>query len=192
MQKIDIVNLALARLGQASIASLSEGSEEAAKASAMWDSALEVVLQSCRWGFNIRRMALALQEKDPKGSTYRFRYAQPADMLQAYEIFDGSPEEGHAIPFVVEDGSVFTDEAGAILIYGVREDRCSRFTPSFRDALAWRLCADLAVSLTQRADLARYAEQMFQNSLSRARALTGNGRRPKRVRMPQYIQARQS
>ena len=63
MQKIDIINLALARLGQASIASLSEGSEEAAKASAVWEGALLTTLQACRWGFNVKREPLALLEE---------------------------------------------------------------------------------------------------------------------------------
>ena len=59
MHQIDIINLALTRMGQASVTSLTEGSAEAAAAAKVWDAALRSTLQEFRWGFNTRRAALS-------------------------------------------------------------------------------------------------------------------------------------
>lgn len=188
MQKIDIVNLALARLGQSSIASLTEGSEEAAKANAVWEGALLTTLQACRWGFNTNRQRLALQEIAPEGYPYQYRYAAPSGMLQPYEIVRPLMV-GEVIPFIFENGSIYTNEPDAVLIYGERSEKVSSFPPSFQDALAWRICGDMAMALTQRPDMARTAEDMFQKAISNARALAGMSRAAER-KTPRYIQAR--
>lgn len=188
MQKIDIINLALARLGQASIASLSEGSEEAAKANAVWEGALLTTLQACRWGFNTARQRLALLEEEPDGYPYQYRYAAPSGMLQPYEIVRPLMV-GEAIPFLFEQGSIYTNEPAAVLVYAERSDKVSAFPPSFQDALAWRIAGDMAMALTQRPDMAKLAEEMFQKAISNARALAGMARKAERT-MPRYIQAR--
>jgi hypothetical protein len=188
MQKIDIINLALARLGQASIASLSEGSEEAAKASAVWEGALLTTLQSCRWGFNTARARLALLEEEPEGYPYQYRYAAPSGMLQPYELVRPLMV-GEAIPFLFEQGSIYTNEPDAVLVYAAREERVSQFSPSFQDALGWRLAGDMAMALTQRPDMAKLAEETFQKAIASARALAGMSRKGER-RTPRYIQAR--
>lgn len=188
MQKIDLVNLALARLGQASIASLNEGSEEAAKANAVWEGALLTTLQAFRWGFNTQRARLALQEVAPDGYPYQYRYAAPSGMLQPYEIVRPLMV-GEVVPFIFENGSIYTDEPDAVLIYAARSDKVNSFPPAFQDALAWRLCGDMAMALTQRPDMAKMAEEMFQKAISNARALAGMARKAER-RTPRYIQAR--
>ena len=189
MQKIDIINLALARLGLPTISSLTEGSEEAAKASMCWEGAVDATLQAYRWDFNTRRTALALISEDPDGYPYRYCYGDPANMVQAYAIFDDSPGHDRIIPFIHENRCIYTDQADAILIYGVRETAVSKFSPQFNDALAWRLVGDMAMALTQRTDLAKQAEQLFQQALSKAATLAANGRRQAR-RLPSYIRAR--
>ena len=189
MQKIDIINLALARLGQASIASLSEGSEEAAKASAVWEGALLTTLQACRWGFNVKREPLALLEEQPAGYQYAFRYAVPSGMLQPYAVVAAERRDDMGVPFLFENGSIFTSEPDAVLVYSVRSDKVSAFPPALQDALAWRIAGDMAMALTQRADMAELAEKMFQKAISSARALAGMSRKAER-RTPRYIQAR--
>lgn len=188
MQKIDIVNLALARLGQSSIASLNEGSEEAAKANAVWEGALLTTLQAFRWGFNTKRARLALQEEEPEGYTYQYRYAAPSGMLQPYEIVRALAVD-EVIPYLFEGGSIYTNEPDAVLVYAAREERVSQFSPSFQDALGWRLAGDMAMALTQRPDMAKLAEEMYQKAISNARVLAGMARRGAR-RTPRYIQAR--
>ena len=189
MQKIEIINLALSRLGSPTITDLKEGSDEASKAAAVWDSALESTLQAYRWGFNTGREALGLLEESPAGYPYRYRYNAPTSMLQAYEIFDETPELGKPIPFLYEDGCIFTDKENAVLVYAIRVNECSKFSPAFREALAWRLAGDMAMALTQRADFAKMCQQNFMQAIDTAKALAGNSRRAKR-NIPQYLQAR--
>lgn len=190
MHKIDIINLALARLGQASIASLTEGSEEAAKAAAVWEGALLTTLQSCRWGFNVKREALALLEEEPAGYPFAYRYAAPSGMLQPYEVRSLGDNRGvNPAAYVYENGSIYTNTPVAVLVYSAMTDKVSSFTPAFQDALAWRIAGDMAMALTQRPDMAKLAEEMFQKAISSARALAGMARKEER-RTPRYIQAR--
>ncbi len=190
MHQIDIINLALVRLGASSITSLTEGSTEAANASKVWTPALNSALQACRWGFNTRRQALALREEHPAGAAYAFAYGAPADLLQPYEIFQSDITKDRPIPFLHEGGLIYTDQPGAVLIYGAMTDSASDFSAQFCDALAWRIACDLAGPLTQKNSLMEYTFQRYEDSISQARAAAGNAQRPRDDKVPGYIRAR--
>ena len=190
MHQIEIVNLALTRLGLPGVVSLTEESTEAAACAKVWDAAVRAALQEHRWGFNTRRQALALKEREPAGSAYGFAYSAPADLLQPYEIFQADVTRDRPVPFVYEGNLIFTDREGAILIYGAAVDHATAFSSQFCDALAWRVASEVAAPLTQKPSLMEYAVTRYQDSLARAKASAGNAQRPRNDKIPGYIRAR--
>ena len=190
MHQIEIVNLALTRLGLTSVTSLGEASAEASAAAKVWDAAVRAALQEHRWGFNTKRAALPLRMENPAGSTFLFRYGAPADLLQPYEIFQADVTQDRPIPFLFEGGDIYSDEAGAILIYGANAESAVSFSSQFCDALAWRLASELAAPLTQKTSLMEYAMGRYQDSVARAKASAGNAQRPRDEKIPSYIRAR--
>ena len=190
MHQIDIINLALTRMGQASVTSLTEGSAEAAAAAKVWDAALRSTLQEFRWGFNTRRAALPLKAERPAGAAYAYAYGAPVDLVRPYEIFQDDVTSDRPIPFLYEGGLIYTDQPSAVLIYGGLEESAAAFPPQFCDALAWRLAAELAGPLTQKTSLMEYAVNRYENGVARARASAGNAQRPRDDRIPGYIRAR--
>ena len=105
MHQIDIINLALTRMGQASVTSLTEGSAEAAAAAKVWDAALRSTLQEFRWGFNTRRAALPLKAERPAGAAYAYAYGAPVDLVRPYEIFQEDVTSDRPIPFCTKADS---------------------------------------------------------------------------------------
>lgn len=190
MHQIDIINLALTRLGQSSVTSLTEGSTEAAAAAKVWDAALRAALQEFRWGFNTRRCALPLKAEKPVGAAYAYAYGAPADLAQPYEIFQEDVTRDRPIPFLYEGGLIYTDQPSAVLVYGAVEESAASFPPQFCDALAWRLASELAAPLTNKTSLMEYAANRYADSVARARASAGNAQRPRDDKIPGYIRAR--
>lgn len=190
MHQIDIINLALTRLGQSSVTSLTEGSTEAASAARVWGAALRATLEEFRWGFNTRRAVLPLKAEKPMGAAYAYAYGVPADLVRPYEIFQEDVTCDRPIPFLYEGGLIYTDQPGAVLVYGALEESAEAFPPLFCDALAWRLASELAAPLTMKASLMEYASNRYELGIHRARTSAGNARHPRDDSIPGYIRAR--
>jgi len=169
---VDIVNLALARLGDsATVSSIDppEGSVQAEHAARFYPIARDSLLEMHAWGFATRRASPAPLTVSP--SSWAYAYAVPSgavnllavlppdatdDMTSSiplayntYGVAQGAVNTYTPQPFVIEtddDGTevVYTNQADAVLRYTVRVTDTTRFSPLFVNALAWFLAADLA------------------------------------------------
>jgi hypothetical protein len=214
-----ISNLALGRIGaRGQITDINEGSPNAVKLLAVWDSVFQEVLSERDWKFAKTRVQLQLSLVTPLYA-YKYAWALPGDFLRfvrphkrpsdrSYAWLWGPEGEGwyrrddppfwpggHA--YVVEtmtagwlvappaDPVPYPDPfpAGkyALTNYGgchgpaainyIRLiDDYTQLMPGFVNCLAWRLAAELAVSVTE--DKAKFqgAEQMYRDSLNSAEA----------------------
>ncbi len=149
--ELDIVNLALVRLGQKTIASLSEGSVAARTASAIWDMTRQDVLRAFPWNFATRylhKLALSgnynnppmpecsnqLPQTDipvtppnpnlPWPPDYTYAYQVPTDCLKAIKVRD--PMEKF-LGLDLWDDAWFDTYPAAILQGLFNENETSRF-----------------------------------------------------------------
>ncbi|MGZ3184411.1 MAG: hypothetical protein ACXU8N_18395 [Telluria sp.] len=169
--EVDICNLALASLGDdATVASLDppEGSAQADHCARFYPMARDLVLDSHRWGFATRRVALALLSAAPP-SAWRYAYALPGDMLNAISVLApdalddngvGTPVFGSCAPvdqpgnytpqpFVTEiaaDGTpvLYTNQVNAVLRYAAQVTDPTVFPPTVVQGIAMRLASMLA------------------------------------------------
>lgn len=98
--QLDIVNLALVRLGQKTIAAMTENSVAARTATRIWDIDRQEALRGYPWNFATRFLRnLVLSPKfTPAGTTptpgvpcvpdYQFTYQIPTDCLRVIKVYD--------------------------------------------------------------------------------------------------------
>lgn len=192
--EVDIVNLALAHLGDnATVVSLDppEGSAQAEHAARFYPIARDSLLELHQWGFSTKRVALALLSSGC--SEWDYAYAQPSDAFNIIAVL--SPDASNAYsagmgaytppPFACEidaNGAdvIYTDQAEAVLRYtGIVTDT-TMFSPLFVMTLSWHLASLLAGPLLKGdvgAAEGKRCAQMMQGYLSKAMVSDAGQRR---------------
>lgn len=161
--EVAIANRALSYLGAASITSLDDDADRAAKIKAGLPFARDAVLRQYPWNCATRRAILPALAQAP---AYEFARAfqLPVDCLRVIAL-DGDVRYG--VKWRVEGRALLTDaEAPLRVRYIAQVTDAATLDPLLADAIAARLAADLAYAITQNAGL---AEKMTR--LAEARAI---------------------
>lgn len=173
-----VANVALLRVGQRQlIDSLDEPTTEAQVCKALFAQARDATLEGAWWAFVTRRQVLALTPQVRSGWT--FVYALPSGCVAPRYIWAGvrNPPDAGAIPFAIEasdDGAsrvLLTDQPLAELIYTGPAPAPALWSASFTEAVAWRLAADLVLSLPVKPALASNAIAMAARTLAVAQSV---------------------
>jgi tryptophan-rich sensory protein len=142
----EIANNALCLLGVSPINSLSDVSVQAQLADRLYSSTRDEVLLSHLWNFAMKRATLTATTAPTSGWSYA--YTLPADCLRVVQLngFEANEtQDEHA----VEGGVLVTDAATAAVRYLARITDTTAYPPLFLEALALKLAAKMAGSLTQ-------------------------------------------
>lgn len=149
--EVDIVNLALAHLGDnATVASIDppEGSAEAEHAARFYPIARDVLLESHGWRFATRRTVLA--QLNLPSWNWQYVYAAPNNSLKLLSVLpvsaanDAQTQEYEAASSDAGDAIVYTNQEVASLRYITRVADTTKYPPLFIDALAWLVGSYLA------------------------------------------------
>lgn len=180
---IEICNIALSRIGNSrSINSLNEASKEADVCNLHFESCRDATLADAEWNFATKRIALADTGNPPPDWSYA--YAYPTDCLRCIEIM--MPGMRNPIFEAIKpqyfigadsDGTgklIYTDQSSAWLKYVGQITDVNMFDSTFRDALAWRLAAEIAMPLTGSADLGSNALNIYNAMILKAGAHSMN------------------
>jgi len=161
---IDLCNRALAAVAKGQIASLGEESLEARECKRFAQPLLnEIADWSDLVPLGRRRVVLAETPND-RPAEWLHRYSAPADMAQPIAIRSveaaatflptGGPynfplQDAITLPFTHEEGSIYTNVAGATLIYTRSEIDVTELSPLMQKAFADELAARIAMPLTK-------------------------------------------
>lgn len=149
--EIDIVNLALARLGDvANVSSIDppEGSAQADHAARFYPIARDGLLDLIDWKFAIRRVDLAVLDTDVHG--WAFSYAKPANCIKILAVLPqnaGQDQASEAYETETNDlGAeiILSDTEQAVARYTYRVTDTGKFPPLFVEGLSWLLASHLA------------------------------------------------
>lgn len=116
--EVDISNLALAHIGdRANIASLTEASAQAAHCKRFYPIARDTVLSSgVAWSFATKRSVMAALTLDV--DSWDYKYSLPSDQLRLLVVLPAdAPQDHTGVPFIVENGAVYTNEITATARY---------------------------------------------------------------------------
>lgn len=169
--KVAIINVALRRLGQEPIVSLTEGSRAANLAGPQYDELLPVLLRSGQWNWATSRLELARSANTPI-SEFDYQFFLPSDFVRAVVV--SSSDAGHTdiaykIAYDASDGGVIlADSTQLFLTYISNLVDPARMPPDFRYALSMAIAKDLAIPLTNSVGLADRMSQAYDAAWSRA------------------------
>lgn len=199
---VAIVNLALVRLRQKQLLpALDDTSTVGRSASLIYDSKRDLLLESYPWGFatGVEELSLAAGTAPPG---WAYAYALPNECLYVRAVCDENgaryyarnlnaayPElwtasGPYAVPFqimrVAGEPRIVTDMPLAYAICTFQVENSEQFTPSFTDALAWNIAADLGPALNADDGVIETAQKWAIASLAIAKAQAGNQRQQDR------------
>lgn len=198
---VDIVNMALAHLGDGAIVTSitpSDGSAQADAAARAYPHLRNWLLERFPWKFALRRETLA-QRDDLSISSWLYAYAEPNLCVRVVNILPGgytSDEQG--VEYETEtdstgQGIILTNAPDAVCRFIAQIDDPGKFTPGFTEALSWFLAASLAGPIikgeTGRAEAIRCV-QMATLAFASATGLSANQARKRLDYVPSNIAAR--
>lgn len=188
--KIQIINMALRRLGEQPINAIDEGSEAANIVSDMYDILLENELRSYayRWATTTTELAV-IEAEDPPDFSYAFTL--PADYLQMLRIV--YPETGQVLSeteWEVREGKLYLNYDEVKIKYIFLQEDTTKWDANFVNAFAYKLAEEVALPLTGRDDLIDTMMQKYLMHVSKARESNGVETRRSHPLGRDYIQAR--
>lgn len=188
--KVEIINIALARLGESPIQSLEEGSVPANTAKTVYDAARRSALRDYNWNFALSVATLARYGATPHD--FRFAFALPADCLRAIRLRrEGVPDRAdpRGIRFVIRSGRLLTEEPKALLEYLRDVTDESEFDSKFVEAFTYKLASELAMPVKGSSDLMASYSNAYQALVNRAAAESAWEEKEPRSGNP-YLEAR--
>lgn len=190
-----ICNTALLRVGQLQgITALDNNSPQAKACNKLWELARDATLEAFAWPFAMRRRALQAITNGERGD-WAFAYGLPNDCIaprhldqadadNALGAYNTNPGETEQLVFSIEgdatQGSgkvLLTNVEDAVLVYTAKVEEPVRWSPMFRDAMAYRLAADLGFGLAKKERLGFAMMQAFERAIARAAASSFNQQR---------------
>lgn len=184
--EVQICNLALTRLGHKSdpLASLADTGKAARLCALHYEPTRDAVLRAHPWNFAVKRAELPALEAAPVWGHAR-AFQLPADLLRVLELEDSGAE------YRVEGRTIATDAGAPLrLEYLARVTDPGLFDALFIDALAARLAAELAVPLTDNAQLAETMSALYQAKLAEARTTDAMEGTPRGLDADAWLNAR--
>lgn len=171
--EVQIVNLALGRVGEARIVGFDDGTKAASVAAETYPIRRDGLLRRHRWNFAKARVTLApLNEALPFG-TGRL-YQKPGDLLAVIGAWasgwgDDRNYTGASDALLVEGTRLVWPADRLNLVYVRRVENVGLMDPLFVDVLAWELAVDFATAVANDGEKAMLATQKANAALLDAR-----------------------
>lgn len=169
-----IANLALSKLGQKRIDSLSDSDPEAIWANELYGTARDYVTSLAPWRHAKSTVSLA-ETTNTRSDDYAYAYTRPSDCLQFLYVLEpsGTFDPRYAVRFECEGDLIFTDTYQARGVYVKQATDVTKFPPPFTDAVAWYLAHLLVQPMRMENRLVQFTADGFQRALSLAVAKNG-------------------
>jgi hypothetical protein len=170
---VDIVNLALARLGDsATVTSIDppEGSAQAEQAKRFYPIARDNLLELHPWNFATKRVSL-VATNDTTTDAWAYTYAIPSNYIRALSVYpEETTSEADTQPFIIETNSagqliIFTNVENASLKYISLVTDTTKFSPLFVNTLSFMLASFLAGPLIKGDAGMKISDTMYNKAL---------------------------
>ena len=167
MTKTDIANIALAKFREGRIANIESDTDPVAVVlNDQYDHALKLLLEEHRWNFAGKRVTLTkLQDKPPFG--WNFQYALPSDIVRLKDV-NGEDVEASSRRFTLEGDRLLTNDSEVTVTYVGEVADTNLFSPSFVEALSFKLASICCGRLTGDTDLAIMLDKQYNYALAKA------------------------
>lgn len=173
---VDISNLALSYLGGNRITSLEDESKEANLCKANYQPVLEAVLEAREWSFATCRFTSGSPASPAPVYGFANAFQLDASVLRVLDVNDNDYE------WQVEGRRIVTDQESVEYRAICRIEDTSLLPPTFVQALASRLAAEIAIALTNSRTMQGQMLELYGVKLREAQASDGRQGTTKRIR----------
>lgn len=211
---IDICNLALNHLGQASIEAFDDENERARRCSLLFNNVRDMVMRDANWNFTTVIAELERHEDEDVSVTgWGYVYQCPTDLLYVRKIYgddsslfeipstsdssfvlpvsNPTPQEFRIVYLPDTDERVIvTNLEQAFIEYTSRMGNTSLYDPMFVKAMSYKLAEELAPVLNGDDGKATKMAQNYLIAISEAKRVNGNETGVKTRRTSSFIDAR--
>lgn len=183
--KVDIINMALTRLGEQPIGAIDEGSEPANIAGRIYDIVLESELRKWPWTWatTTQELTSIASETPPDFAT---AFALPADYIKMVEITDPTmgttywrwnPHREVDVRFgnewEIREKKLYINTDYVTIKYVKLQTDTTKWDSSFVDAFAWKLAMEMAMSLSEQPAMVDIARSQYYIEMNIARGNSG-------------------
>lgn len=169
--KVKICNLALSRLGAATITSLTDGTAESKLCSTFFDDLAEEVIIEGSWTSTIQRASLAKTTNTPTfGYSNEFQLPVDPKCLRVLNIDEDAPG---GIDYRIEGDKLLSDSSSIKIRYIANLTDTEDWDPMLKRAFVSRLASELAYPLTGDERKQEIEFQRYEFFLERGLAIDG-------------------
>lgn len=181
---VSISNMALVKLGQEPIASISQDTKLAKLCNAVFEPCRNEVLEGHPWSFATKTVELAsIVATDPMGE-WSFVYQKPADFLKMIRAEDWKQE------FEIRDAYLMANEEPLKIKYIFECTNTGLWSYSFAQCLSWRVAAEISYAVTKSNTVAQAMMAGYAMSLKEARYNDAHKRTPEQPVLDSFIDQR--
>lgn len=155
--KTDICNTALARLGQDPITSITDDTDAAKRCDILFDEVADIVMASGEWSTLLAQQQLAKLTTNPVHE-FDFQYQLPTNIIKLVSINDNA---FHDIPFKRQGDRLLINTGTAAITYVKREPNTQLWGPHLTTAVSLKLASELALPLTNSAQIVDMLERKY-------------------------------
>ena len=181
---VQICNLALAKIGDEQITSLTENSKAARLCNLVYEPMRDATTRAHPWNFAVTRVALAADVTAP---TYEYdaQFALPSDFLRLLgtDLLDTAK-------FLVESGHILCDASTLNIRYVQQVIDPNRYDWLFIEALSARIAAELAIAIADNRALSVDLFNLFSTKLADARTADATEGTPEDLTADTWLNSR--
>lgn len=183
----EIVNLALARVGQGTIVNINDNDRLSRTAKLHYATKRDNLLRMYRWKFAIKRIELPALLTAPVFG-YEYAYQLPTDCIRVLSVNEIDPEFDPDIDITLwdrEGDTIVTDESAPIKVKYIRRvTDPNHFDPAFKDALSAYLSIYFAPSFREtESNLTTKLMEEFEITVRNAKYISAIEGRPRKRRL---------
>jgi len=178
MNRVDIINGALIKLGTATIASPDESSQSARTAKAVYDRVARSEMRRHPWSFALSRATLPALSTPPAFG-FLYQYQQPDDFLRLYEVANDAAGSSGFRDFIfwptdtyaIEGNAILTDYAAPLQIRYVADmsEQEGTWDAAFCEAMVIRLAQEMCFTITKSQTREDGLIKMYKSAIFEAR-----------------------
>ena len=182
--EVAICNLALLRLGERTITSLSDGTSTANACNIAYSTARDSLLRRHFWNFSLKRTILAADATAPSFE-WAATFPLPSDFIRVKHIYNQSSD------YSIEGRNLLTDQTSSLnLVYVSLEDDVSFFDPLFVDALVLLLIMKIGPKIQGEGFNVQPYAQELQTVLLEAKIADAQDSSPDQLSINSFTDAR--
>tara|TARA_R110002153_G_scaffold187360_3_gene340385 strand:- start:345 stop:929 length:585 start_codon:yes stop_codon:yes gene_type:complete len=184
--EVQICNLALTKIGEEQILSLTENNKRGRICNLHYEPIRDAVLRSHIWNFAIKRVELALSVDTP-AFDFTHQFALPIDHLRSLTTNLTTTSE-----WKIENGYVLCTSDSVKLKYIAKIVDTNLYDSLFIEALAARLASEFAVPLTDSLSLQEQMFRLYNGKIAEARSMDSMEGTPDNIEADGWLNSRLS